>query len=138
MAQPEAEERDRRPSTALGTAPPHTDGAALSLSKDRGSRFTVLVIALMVLSMLALGLFAFRAIGERPRAWSYGTHPLIPAETYSSTQPAPPPSQSPKQIELPPLDSARDGPAKARRGDPEPVEGPPRPVRPQPGAKGAK
>jgi hypothetical protein len=97
MAQPEAEQRDRR-----------------------GSRFTVLVIGLMVLGMLALGLFAFRAIGERPRAWSYGTHPLIPAETYSSTQPAPPPSQAPKQIELPP----------------RPVR--PRPVRPQPGAKGAK
>ena len=63
---------------------------------------TVAVLAAMVCLMLALGAFAYGLIGTRPRTWSYNVRQLVPAQTYSSSRPAPPVSQSSRQVELPP------------------------------------
>lgn len=79
-------------------------------TRDRERRetlATVAVLAVMVCLMLAFGAFAYTLIGARPRTWSYNARQLVPAQTYSSSRPAPPPSQSPRQVELPPEPGAK-------------------------------
>jgi len=63
---------------------------------------TLVVIALLVAYMLGFTAFAFRLIGDRHRGWQYGASPYIPAQSYSSTEPTPPSTGAPKQVELPP------------------------------------
>ena len=73
-------------------------------TRDRERRenlTTIAVLAAMVCLMLAVGAFAYSLIGTRPRTWSYNVRQLVPAQTYSSSRPAPPPSQSQRQVELP-------------------------------------
>ncbi len=60
-----------------------------------------LVVLGLVIVMLVRGALAFWMYGDRPRTWQYRTAPYIPAETYSSTQPAPR-GAAPKQVTLPP------------------------------------
>ncbi|MFB3881557.1 MAG: hypothetical protein ACE149_09850 [Armatimonadota bacterium] len=72
-----------------------------AVAPARGSRGPLIVIVL-VLAVLAWVTLAWRSIGNRPRAWSYGSAPTVPAESYASTEPSPPASRAPKQVELPP------------------------------------
>jgi hypothetical protein len=82
----------------------------MSHDNDDGAqtRRTVLMIVAVSLAIIAWALFAFFAIGERTRTWFYGNATLTPAQSYSSTAPAPPPPKkpgqavAPKQVELPP------------------------------------
>lgn len=86
----------------------------------------MVIVTLIVLGVLAWNLIAWRVIGDRPRAWSYGAARAIPAESYASSEPPPPPSQAPKQVELPPpltkwqepFGSAQGKQAPAQQGEP--------------------
>jgi len=72
------------------------------VNERREIMVAVAVIALLVVGMLVEALLALTVIGERPRTWQYGSRGYIPAQSYSSTQPAPAVATPPKQVELPP------------------------------------
>jgi hypothetical protein len=59
------------------------------------------VVALLVAIMIARVVIAIWTIGDRGRTWQYRVAPLVPAETYSSTQPASASTKAPRQVELP-------------------------------------
>jgi len=89
-----------------GPAGLHTEMGA-SLSQHRrpeppGNRRALVIVIALVLAILGWNILAWRAIGNRPRTWSYRSAPTIPAESYASTESPPPDSQAPKQVELPP------------------------------------
>ena len=65
------------------------------------------VVIIITIITLAGSVFLYFAIGTRPRAWYYNTPPSIPAQTYSSTEPAAAPPSTQKQVELPPRQSER-------------------------------
>jgi hypothetical protein len=69
---------------------------------SRGTLVAWLVVALMVVVMVVNAMLMLRAVGDRPRAWSYRSAPLIPAQSYSSTEPASASTTAPEQIRLPP------------------------------------
>jgi len=101
------------------------------------TRRSVLVVVVVSLAVIAWALFAFFAISERTRTWFYGNAPLTPAQSYSSTQPTPPPPKhpgqvaAPKQVELP---SA----TLSQRAAPRQVEVPAAPSQRAPSAPAAK
>ena len=72
------------------------------------TRKALAIIAIISLGIVVWNLVAYFTIGDRQRQWQYaGNAPLIPAESYSSTEPAQPPVlrpggvQAPKQVDLP-------------------------------------
>jgi hypothetical protein len=99
-----------------GPAGLHTEmGASLSQNRrpeSRGDRRAWVIVIALVLAILGWNILAWRAIGNRPRTWSYRSAPTTPAASYGSTESPPPNSQVPKQMELPP--SADGQPERTR------------------------
>lgn len=60
-----------------------------------------MVIAVLVAIMIARVVIAIWTIGDRGQTWQYRVAPLVPAETYSSTQPASASTKAPRQVDLP-------------------------------------
>ena len=83
--------------------PQHMGGKReLERNERRATIAAWLVVAALVLIMLANGLLALFVIGSRPETFQYRTAPLVPAETYSSSEAASTSTEAPKQVELPP------------------------------------
>jgi len=62
---------------------------------------SAIIVALLCALILSYAYLLFRLVGDRPRTWQYRSAPLIPAESYLSSQPVPE-SPAPVQVELPP------------------------------------
>jgi hypothetical protein len=81
-----------------------TTGVSNRTKRD-GRRETVVawvVVLILVFTMIISGFISIWTIGDRGQSWQYRTAPLVPGETYSSTQPVSTSTQAPKQVELPP------------------------------------
>jgi len=87
-----------------------------SSAARRGNRLAWFVVMLAVAAMLALSLTTLFTIGDRPRTWQFRSAPFIPAQTYSSTQPASASRVAPKQVELPPATIKASPSAPSSRG----------------------
>ena len=75
---------------------------AIERNERRATLVAWTIIACLVAVMLLWAFFSLRVIGDRPQTFHYRTAPLVPAETYSSSEPASTSTQAPKQVNLPP------------------------------------
>jgi len=74
----------------------------LERNERRATIVAWVVVAALVLIMLANGFLALFVIGSRPETFQYRSAPLVPAETYSSSEAVSTSTQAPKQVDLPP------------------------------------
>ncbi|HEY3283590.1 MAG TPA: hypothetical protein VGN26_15090 [Armatimonadota bacterium] len=71
------------------------------MSDKASARVAWVVPVGLALSIVAWGALIRAAVPDRPRGWSYGTLPYVPADTaYSTERPAV--GKAPRQIEPPP------------------------------------
>jgi hypothetical protein len=62
----------------------------------------VVVVALVIAYIATLTYLLSGKVADRPRVWQYKSPPLIPAESYETTNPVPVSTEAPEQVELPP------------------------------------